>query len=100
MAVLQIFIKNFAHHAHHLTKLTCTGVPFEFGTDQLNAQKDLVKALHNAKPLVPINYKSNNPVILAVNTLYIAVSFYLCQCTSNNHKQCHYNWFGSITLND
>ena len=82
-----MFVKNFAHCAHHLTKLTCTRVPFEFGPDQLNAQKDLIKTLHDAKPLVPINYKSDDPVILAVNTSYIAVGFYLCQCTSNNQKQ-------------
>ena len=73
-----MFVKNFAHCAYHLTKLTRTGVPFEFGPDQLNAQKDLVKALHNAQPLVPIDYESNDPVILAVNTSYIAVGFYLC----------------------
>ena len=79
-----MFVKNFAHCAHHLTKLMHTRVPFEFGPDQLNAQKDLIKALHNAQPLVPIDYKSNNPIILAVNTSYIAVGFYLCQCTSNN----------------
>ncbi|KNZ76593.1 hypothetical protein J132_09336 [Termitomyces sp. J132] len=38
--------------------------------------------------------------ILAVDTSYIAVRYYLCQCTSDNHKECHYNCFGSITLND
>ena len=79
-----MFIKNFAHRAHHLTKLTCTRVPFKFSPDQLNAQKDLIKALHNAQPLIPIDYKSDNPVILAVDTLYIAVGFYLCQCTSDS----------------
>ena len=54
----------------------------------------------NAKPLIPIDYKSDNPVILVVNTSYIAVSFYLCQCTSDNWKQHCYNWLGSIMLND
>ncbi|KNZ78047.1 hypothetical protein J132_02338 [Termitomyces sp. J132] len=37
---------------------------------------------------------------LLVDTSYIAVSFYLCQCTSNNCKECCYNCFSSITLND
>ena len=41
----------------------CTRVPFKFGPDQLNTQKDLIKTLHNAKPLIPISYNSNNPVI-------------------------------------
>ncbi|KNZ74489.1 hypothetical protein J132_06797 [Termitomyces sp. J132] len=38
--------------------------------------------------------------ILVVDTLYIAVGYYLCQCTSDNCKEHHYNCFGSITLND
>ena len=42
---------------------------------------------------------SPNPIILAVNTSYITVSFYLCQCISNNCKQQCYNQFGLITLN-
>ncbi|KAG6895735.1 hypothetical protein C0992_012950 [Termitomyces sp. T32_za158] len=61
-----------------LTQLTHTNTPFEFSPDQLNAQKDLVKALQEAKPLVPINYTSADPIILAVDTSYITVGFYLC----------------------
>ncbi|KNZ81963.1 hypothetical protein J132_09284 [Termitomyces sp. J132] len=38
--------------------------------------------------------------ILAVDTSYIVVRYYLCQCTSDNCKECCYNCFGSITLND
>ena len=98
--VLWMFGKNFAHCAHHLMKLMHTRVPFKFGPDQLNAQKDLIKTLHNAKPLIPIDYKSNNHIILVVDTSYIVVRFYLCQCTSNNQKQQCYNCFSSITLNN
>ncbi|KNZ74850.1 hypothetical protein J132_05951 [Termitomyces sp. J132] len=38
--------------------------------------------------------------ILAVDTSCIAVGYYLCQCTSNNRKECCYNRFGLIMLND
>ncbi|KNZ82151.1 hypothetical protein J132_07737, partial [Termitomyces sp. J132] len=38
--------------------------------------------------------------ILAVDTSYIAVGYYLCQCTSENHKKHHYNHFESIMLNN
>ena len=37
VGVLQMFVKNFAHHPHHLTKLMHTGVSFEFGPNQFNA---------------------------------------------------------------
>jgi hypothetical protein len=37
----------------------------------------LVKALQDAKPLVPIDYTSPDPIILAVDTSYIAVGYFL-----------------------
>ncbi|KNZ73967.1 hypothetical protein J132_09042 [Termitomyces sp. J132] len=38
--------------------------------------------------------------ILVVDTSYIAIGYYLCQCASDNCKECCYNHFGSITLNN
>ncbi|KNZ78614.1 hypothetical protein J132_11055 [Termitomyces sp. J132] len=38
--------------------------------------------------------------ILTVDTSYIAVRYYLCQCASDNCKERRYNCFGSITLNN
>jgi hypothetical protein len=35
--VLQRFIRNFAHRAHHLVKLTHKGATFEFGAEQIAA---------------------------------------------------------------
>ncbi|KNZ76913.1 hypothetical protein J132_10859 [Termitomyces sp. J132] len=45
---------------------------------------------HLCTPLVPIDYESPDPVILAVDTSYIAVRYYLCQCTNDNHKERRY----------
>ena len=45
IGVCRIFIKNFAHHTHHLVKLTRKGAPFEFGQKQVAAQEDLKEAL-------------------------------------------------------
>ncbi|KNZ81499.1 hypothetical protein J132_00465 [Termitomyces sp. J132] len=81
-------------------ELTCVGVPFEFSTDQINVQQDFVKALQDTKPLVLIDYESPNPVILVVDTSYISIGYYLCQCASNNYKEHCCNCFGSITLNN
>ena len=39
-------------------------------------------------------------MILAVDTSYIAVGYYLCQADSEDTKKRSYNRFGSITLND
>jgi hypothetical protein len=56
-------------------------------------------ALLLAPALRPLNYSSKSPVILAVDTSYIAVGFFLCQCDSELLKTRNYNCFGSITLN-
>src|SRR5215470_19201754 len=45
MGLLRIFIRNFAHRAHHLVKLTRKDSPFEWGPDQENAQQDLKQAV-------------------------------------------------------
>ena len=40
------------------------------------------------------------PVILVVDTSWIAVSFIICQCDIDNPKKRYFNRFCSITLND
>ncbi|THH15836.1 hypothetical protein EW146_g4706 [Bondarzewia mesenterica] len=97
---IRIFIRNFAHHAHALTKLTCKEEPFHFRPDQIAAQENLKAALLASPALRPIDYSSEAPIILTVNTSHITVGFHLCQCDPNNSKICYYTRFGSITLND
>ena len=100
VGLLRIFIRNFAHRAHHLVKLTRKDAPFEFGPDQIAAQNDLKQAVVESTAVRAINYSSSAPVLLAVDTSYIAVGYYLCQCDEVNPKKRYYNRFGSITLND
>jgi hypothetical protein len=79
VGVIQIFIKNFSLRAHPLIKLTRKDEPFVFGPEQIQAQEDLKAALESPV-LRAIDYTSSAPVILAVDTSYIAVGFHLCQC--------------------
>jgi RNase H-like domain found in reverse transcriptase len=98
--VLWIFIKNFVHTAHHLVKLTSKDIGFEWGKKQDKAQEDLKEVVISSHVLRPLDYMSDAPVILAVDTSYIAVGFFLCQCSQANIRKCIYNRFGSITLNE
>jgi len=100
IGVSRIFIKDFAKKAHHLNKLTRTGVPFEFGPDQQKAMDDLKQSLFNSPALLPIDYESSAPVILAVDTCNIAIGYFLAQCEEKNPKRRHFNRFRSLTLND
>ena len=100
VGVLRIYVRNFAHRAHALVKLTRKDVPFEWGEEQERAQEDLKEAVVTAPALRPLDYTSNAAVIVAVDTSWIAVGFFLCQCSQADPKQRIYNRFGSITLND
>src|SRR5271156_331349 len=100
IGVCRLFIKNFAHRAHHLVKLTRKGAEWEFGPQQQAAMDDLKQALLSSPALRPINYKSDSPVILSVDTSYIAIGFILSQCNPDNPRLRYHSRFGSITLND
>ena len=67
---------------------------------QLVAQKDLKKALIASLMLQPLNYTTNSPVILTVDSLAIAVGFYLYQEDIDNPKRWYFAHFGSILFND
>jgi hypothetical protein len=80
VGVVRIFLKNFSLHAHPLIKITQKDEPFVFGPEQIQVQEDLKTALLESPALHAINYTSSAPVILAVDTSYITISFQLCQC--------------------
>jgi hypothetical protein len=99
IGVCRMFIRNFAHRAHHLVKLTRKGAEWEFGQKQLDAMADLKDALLKSPALRPISYTSSAPVILAVDTSFIAIGHILSQCDPDNAKLRYVAKFGSITLN-
>ena len=100
IGVCRMFILHFAKRANPLVNLTRKGVPFHFGPEQLAAQADLKQALIDSPALRPIDYSSDSPVILAVDTSPIAVGFYLCQADSEVPRKRYFARFGSIALND
>ena len=100
VGVARNFIKNYARRANALQKLTRKDVPFEFGEEQEAAMADLKQALLDSPALRAIDYESDEPVILAVDTSVIAVGFHLCQEFAGPPRRRYYNRFGSITLND
>jgi hypothetical protein len=100
VGVLRIFIRNFARRAHHLVKLTRKDAPFEWGEEQEAAQEDLKQAVIESPALRALDYSSSAPIILAVDTSYIAIGYLLAQCDPDNPRARFYSRFGSITLND
>jgi RNase H-like domain found in reverse transcriptase len=100
ICLMRIYICNYAHRINALNKLTHKDIPFEFGPAQIAAQEEIKRAVLECPALKPIDYHSDAPVILAVDTSLIAVGFCLCQKDLTDPKKWTYNCFGSITLND
>jgi hypothetical protein len=82
--VCRIFIHNFAKHATALINLTCKDIPFKFRSEHIAAQEDLKQALIHSPTICTIDYTSNAPIILSIDTSHIAVSFFLSQCDPEN----------------
>ena len=75
-----MFIENFAKKAEPINDLCKKGVPFVWGPAQEKSMAELKKALRESKALVPLDYENNpNPVVLAVDTSWKAVGFYIYQ---------------------
>jgi hypothetical protein len=96
--VLRIFIKDFARIARPLVLLTKKDVPFQFGTEELEAMNNLKDAFLRSPALRPIEYDTLRAIVLAVDSCPIACGFILLQLGEDNKR--YPNRFGSITFND
>ena len=100
VGVCRVFIKDFAKLAGPLNHLLRKDVPFEWGPAHDKSMADLKEALKNAVPLGNIDYESEGTVVLAVDTSYRAVGFYIYQESADTGKKKKFIKFGSITLNE
>jgi hypothetical protein len=73
------FIKNYTLIACPLIHLTKKDKPFEIGPGQLKAIDLLKAAIVNSPALRPIDYKSEHPIILALNSCMNGVGCVILQ---------------------
>ena len=73
---------------------------FEWTKDHDQAMQDLKNALEDAVPFRNIDYECDNPVVLAVDTSFKAVGYYIYQEGQSSKIKKVFMKFGSITLND
>lgn len=93
---MRIWIKNYSAKARPLTELVRKDIPFEWTPARQAAFEELKLEIAHSPALVPINYSSPLPVILAVDTSNIAVGFILYQLDQENRKRPVR--FGSIPI--
>src|SRR5271163_2367893 len=100
IGVCRVFIKDFARLAGPLNELLRNNKTFEWGLRQEKSMEELKEALLQAVPLGNIDYESNGAVVLAVDTSYMAVGFYIYQEDPTGKKKNMFVKFGSITMNE
>src|SRR5882724_3646392 len=81
-----------------LVILTKKEVDFAWGPEQKASMEDLKQAIITAPYLQPIDYHSDQCVILAVDSSCIAIGFILLQLRADNKR--YPSRFGSITWNE
>jgi len=94
---VRIWIANYSLLARPLVNLYHKDTPFIWDTPQQDAFNALKIAIASAPSLHPIDYSSDLPVVLSVDTSYIAIGFILSQYNESGHKcPAHY---GSLPIN-
>ena len=96
----RVFIKDFARLARPLNDLLKKEATFIWGPAQAESMQNLKDALFNCPAIRPLDYESDAPVILGVDTSWKAVGFWICQEDPENKRKRYFARFGSITLND
>ena len=88
---IQIWIPNYSLLARLLIELIRKDVDFEWTNKRQEAFDALKKVITLAPALRSIDYSSENPVILSVDSSYIAVGFILSQLDEEGRRQpAHY----------
>ena len=98
--VLRAYIPNYGTRANELQKLLRKAVPFEWGTKQEESMELVKDGVRNAKAIRNLDYKGQGAIVLAVDSSYIGIGFYIYQEDVNDPKRHYYARFGSKPLND
>lgn len=94
---VRIWIKDYSFIARPLVNLTRKDVPFHWGPDQDAAFSQLKDLVSSAPALRSIDYTSNRPVILSVDTSIYGIGFVLAQEDDQGRRAPAR--YGSLPLN-
>ena len=83
---VRIWIKGYSMIARPLVNLTRKGVDFHWGPEQQQAFESLKEIVSSAPPLRSIDYKSDKPIILSVDTSVDGIGMILSQEDENGRR--------------
>ena len=95
---VRIWIKDYSIIAKPLVDLTRKGTAFSWGPDQDKAFNHLKELVTKAPALRPIDYSSNRPIILSVDTSIYGIGFILSQEDEQGRRAPAR--YGSLPINE
>lgn len=98
--ILRSYIPGYTEKAHPLQQLTRKNMVFKWGPEQKKSMELLKQGARDAKSLKPLDYENGGDIVLAVDTSYMAVGFYIYQEDKVEPAKKTYARFGSIKLKD
>ena len=84
---VRIWIPNYSQIARPLTELVRKNTEFIWDNRRERAFNTLKQLVSSAPALRPIDYESENPIILSVDSSYIAVGFILSQLDDEGRRR-------------
>lgn len=93
-------IPNFVIMATPLYQMCKKNVPFEWGPEQQTAQDNLKEAIKNSLHTRNPKFPSTQPLVLAVDTSWQAVGYYIYQRDEEDPKKIHYVKFNSLLMDE
>ena len=91
-------IPNFVTVAAPLYEIVKKGVPFEWGPIQQKAQQDLKILIEDCFHMRNPKFPSEQPLVLAVDTSWRAVGYYIYQRDKEDPRKIHYVKFNSLLM--
>lgn len=98
--VLRSYIPSYGIRARGLQKLNRKDVNFIWGPEQIESMELLKEGVRQAKAIRPLDYEGQGNIVLAVDSSYIGIGFYIYQEDINDPKKHYYAKFGSKVMND
>jgi hypothetical protein len=93
-------IPNFVIIATALYHACRMNIPFEWGPEQQTSQDNLKEAIKNCFHTRNPKFPSNQPIVLAVDTSWRAVGYYIYQRDEEDPKIVHYAKFNSLLMDE
>jgi hypothetical protein len=98
--VLRAYIPNFGIRANELRLLLRKNNTFVWGPKQIESMEMVKEGVAKAQAIRPLDYENQGAIVLAVDSSYRGIGFYIYQEDILDPKKLYYAKFGARPLNE